>query len=191
MRASIAMLRARRSSRILKRRACLARHQGSHEQRGPLRPLQDGRRAASLAAMVRQDSTAGRQGHRRGEEKAHDPVHAGDVREDLPELDGEHPRLVHLAPALVGASHSRVALCACATRSRWRARIRRNARIADRTRSRRRPTCWTRGSRRACCRFRSSAGRILRPKIAPTSTPFIRPACWSPASTFSSSGWRG
>ena len=42
-------------------------------------------------------------------QKGH-PLHAGDVREDLSQLDGEHPRLVHLAPALVGPSHPGVAL---------------------------------------------------------------------------------
>ena len=44
------------------------------------------------------------------------PLHAGDVREDLPELDGEHPRLVHLATTLVGPSHSCMALQPRATR---------------------------------------------------------------------------
>jgi valyl-tRNA synthetase len=38
------------------------------------------------------------------------PIHAGDVREDLLRVDGEHSRLVHLAPTLVGPSHSRMAL---------------------------------------------------------------------------------
>ena len=37
-------------------------------------------------------------------------VHTGDVREDVPELDGEHPRLVYLAADLVGASHPGVVL---------------------------------------------------------------------------------
>ena len=41
---------------------------------------------------------------------AQHPLYAGEVREDLPRMDEEHPRLVHLAPALVGPSHSRVAL---------------------------------------------------------------------------------
>ena len=42
--------------------------------------------------------------------------------QDLLRVDVQHPRLVHLAPALVGPSHSRVALPASATRSSWRAR---------------------------------------------------------------------
>ena len=35
-------------------------HEGPHEQRGPLRPLQDGCGAAAFDAVVRQDSAAGR-----------------------------------------------------------------------------------------------------------------------------------
>ena len=64
-------------------------------------------------------------------------------------------------------------------------------RIADRTRSRSRQTCWIRGFLRACCRCRCLDGRILRPRIARISTRFIRRACWLPASTFCSSGWPG
>ena len=45
-------------------------------------------------------------------------------------------------------------------------RIRPTARIAARTRSRNRLTCWTRGSLRGCCRCRSSAGRISPRRIA-------------------------
>ena len=37
-----------------------------------------------------------------------DHVRAGPLRAHLPELDGEHPRLVHLAPALVGPPHPRL-----------------------------------------------------------------------------------
>ena len=42
--------------------------------------------------------------------KRGDQVHSGELQDDLPELDGEHPRLVHLAPVVVGSSHSGVAL---------------------------------------------------------------------------------
>ncbi len=48
-------------------------------------------------------------GHRGGEGRPH-PLRAGALREGLPELDGEHPRLVRLAPALVGPSHPRLVL---------------------------------------------------------------------------------
>ncbi len=58
------------------------------------------------------------------------------------------------------------------------ARIQPRARTAAQTRSRSRPTCWIRGFRRDCCRFRSSAGRTSRRKAVATSTRFIRRACW-------------
>ena len=45
-------------------------NQGPRQQRGPLRPLQDRRRAAALDAVVHQDSAAGGQGHRSREAKA-------------------------------------------------------------------------------------------------------------------------
>ena len=32
------------------------------------------------------------------------------LQQSLPELDGKYPRLVHLAPALVGTSHPRLVL---------------------------------------------------------------------------------
>ena len=51
-------------------------------------------------------------------------VRARALGEDLLRLDGKHPRLVHLAPALVGPSHPRLVLRRRAT-TRWsRARIR-------------------------------------------------------------------
>ncbi len=39
-----------------------------------------------------------------------DPLRSRRSRSRVLPVDGEHPRLVHLAPALVGPSHSRVAL---------------------------------------------------------------------------------
>ncbi len=45
----------------------------------------------------------------RGEERRHH-LHAGKLQDHIPELDGEHPRLVHLAPALVGTPHPSLAL---------------------------------------------------------------------------------
>ena len=47
---------------------------------------------------------AGRAGPRRRARRAH-PHHARALQQDLLQLDGEHPRLEHLAPALVGAPH--------------------------------------------------------------------------------------
>ena len=60
-------------------------------------------------AVVREDEAAGGAGHRGGPEgrNAHRP---GPVGKDLFRLDGEHPRLVHLAAALVGAPDPGVSL---------------------------------------------------------------------------------
>ena len=62
-----------------------------------------------LHAVVREDEAAGREGHGRGERRPH-PVRSRQLEQDVLQLDGEHPRLVHFAPALVGPSHSGVAL---------------------------------------------------------------------------------
>ena len=59
-------------------------------------------------------------------------IRSRELGQDLLRMDGEHPRLVHLAPAVVGPSHSGVALRRCG-KSWWRAKIRRSARSADRT----------------------------------------------------------
>ena len=71
--------------------------------------LQDRGRAAGLQAMVDEDEAAGRARHRGGGRRPHH-VRARQLVEDLFRMDVQHPRLVHFAPALVGPSHSRVAL---------------------------------------------------------------------------------
>ncbi len=48
-------------------------------------------------------------GHTSGRGRAH-PHHARELSEDLLGLDAQYPRLVHLAAALVGTSHSRLVL---------------------------------------------------------------------------------
>ena len=53
--------------------------------------------------VVRQRQAAGGAGDRGGARRQ-DDVRAGELGEDLFRLDGEHPALVHLAPALVGPS---------------------------------------------------------------------------------------
>ena len=72
-----------------------------------VRPLRDRGRASPVRAMVHQDQAAGRPRHRSGGEwRDHD--RSGKLSTDLSELDEEHLRLVHLAPVVVGTSHSRV-----------------------------------------------------------------------------------
>ena len=108
---------------------------------------------------------------------------------DLLRLDGEHPALVHLAPALVGASASRRGTARTARSSSPRPKTsgRRGARALHRNgrsrstaapRHRRRSasaglhdaaratrTCSTPGSRRRCGRSRRSAGRTRPPEL--------------------------
>ena len=71
-------------------------------------------------------SEPGRARHSGGRGRA-GTLHPGKLQAGLPELDDQHSRLVHLAPALVGTPHSGLALRASATRSWWRARLRRSA----------------------------------------------------------------
>ena len=69
--------------------------------RRPLRALPQPHRAARHAAVVAGDGGARGACDRRGQGRA-SPLHARALRARLPRLDGEHPRLVHLAPDLVG-----------------------------------------------------------------------------------------
>ena len=59
--------------------------------------------------VVREDGASGQEGHRGGEGRAR-PLRAGSLLQDLPELDGERPRLVHLPAALVGPPDPRLDL---------------------------------------------------------------------------------
>src|SRR5579871_6319028 len=73
--------------------------------------LQVGRRAAGVEAVVGPAEAAGRTGDQGGDRRTEAyPVRAGELGEDLSQLDAEHPRLVCLAAALVGSSDSGVAL---------------------------------------------------------------------------------
>ena len=60
-------------------------------------------RAVPHRPVVRQRQGAGRAGDRGGARRPH-AVRAEELGEDLFRLDGEHPAVVHLAPALVGPS---------------------------------------------------------------------------------------
>ena len=78
----------------------------------------------------------------------------GKLQADLPQLDGEHPRLVHLAPALVGPSHSGLALRTTAPGiivARDDAKA--VPQVRQRADRRRTPTCSTPGSARGLLPF--------------------------------------
>ncbi len=168
------------------------RRQGPRPQRRPLRPLQDRRRAAPFHAMVRQDSAARGQGDRGSEAgrgwQQGDPHHPRTIRKGLPRLDGQHPRLVHLAAAVVGPSHSRLAL-------RGLPQDHRGARRSHRMRPLRlgQDHAGDRCSGHVvlvgpAAGFGIRLAQDHRRRIAPISTPSIPPAFSSPASTSSSSG---
>ena len=69
-----------------------------------LLPLPHRHRAVALGPVVRRHEAARRAGDRGGPRRSRDlPPQA--LGERLLPLDGEHPRLVHLAPAVVGSPH--------------------------------------------------------------------------------------
>ena len=139
---------------------------------GKCQTLQDHHRAAAFDAVVREDSAAGRPRHRGRGERRHQ-VRPRELRQDVLRVDAQHPRLVHLAPVVVGTSHSGVALQGL-QRDHGRARgadeVLANAAAVISSRT---TTCSTPGSRRACCHARRWVGRTARP----TSTRFIRRRC--------------
>ena len=75
--------------------------------RAARRPLQRRDRAVPHRPVVRQRQEAGEAGDRR-RARRQDQVRPEELGEDLFRLDGKHPALVHLAPALVGPSNSGV-----------------------------------------------------------------------------------
>ena len=122
-------------------------------------------------------------------EKPHQ-LHAGDVQKNLPRVDDEHSRLVHLPPALVGTPHSRMALPVLQQNHRS-PRHPARLRHCNSTESRRRPTSSTPGSPPACFPSPPSAGPNAAKRHTtslPTSPPSTPPPSSSPASTSSSSG---
>ncbi len=156
-------------------------HCGRH-----LRPLQDRGRAARLRAVVLPDEAAGAGSDGRGREQGTICGRPGEPAHHLLQLDVQHPRLVHLAPAVVGPPHSHLALRGLqgddagdglardrSERARAGRRCAGQVLACGSANSRRTPTCWTPGSARGCGRFRRWAG----PTTPPTCATSIRPAC--------------
>ena len=93
------------------------------------------------------------------------------VRQDLPQLDGECPRLVYLPSALVGPSDSRLGTVEdCGEYDRDPGGSHRSAATAEVSISSGRRTCWTPGSPRRCGPLRLWAGRT-RLRISTISIP--------------------
>ncbi len=100
--ARIASRRARSSSHSSKRVACSTR--SSRNAHGPAwRPWRRSDRAAPDGAMVGRRQDARQPGDRVGSRRPHQ-VRSEELGKDLFRVDGKHPALVHLAPALVGPS---------------------------------------------------------------------------------------
>ncbi len=78
---------------------------GHREQGGIQRAHRRGDRTPPEPAVVREDGPAGQARAGRRDRRPREAA-PRQVREHLPPLDGERPRLVHQPPALVGAAHS-------------------------------------------------------------------------------------
>ena len=121
-----------------------------------LAPLRRAHRAAHLAAVVHAHGRARRAGDRGREGRPRaDPPRALGAR--LPRLDGEHPPVVRLAPAVVGPPAAGLVP--------RRGDLRRRRRRRRATAGRRTPTCSTPGSPRRCGRSRRSAGPSDTPEL--------------------------
>ena len=175
MPASTASPRARASSPILKELGLLESIEDITHAVGVCDRCKSDSRAAHFHAVVHENEAARRAGEASG---ARRPDRSGPRQpaHDSAELARKHSRLVHLAPALVGPSHSHLALrrlqgngsgdairaSKLSKATRAPPASRRNARSAAAQSSRRIPMCSTRGSAPACGRFPRSAGRTTR-----------------------------
>ena len=164
---------------------------GVHALGAVLAPLRAADRAADLAAVVLRDGGARSAGDR-GRPQRPGADHAGTAQARLSQLDGEHPPLGDLAPALVGAPAARLVRAGRRGDRRRVARARAGGGGANRgsiqTPCARRRTSSTPGSPPRCGRSRRSAGRTRTPPICRRFTP---PTCSSRRATSSSSGSRG
>ncbi len=101
--------RARARGRAAGRARPAREGRGARTRRPALLPLRHGGRAASFRPVVRPHEAAGRAGARRLARRPR-PLPPGTLHEGLRALAREHPRLVHLAAALVGPPHPRLVL---------------------------------------------------------------------------------
>ena len=119
-RAWTASRRARRSRRGSTELGLERGSQAARARGRPLPALRDGRRADAVDPVVREDGAAGQAGHRGGG-AGQDQVRPRELVEDLLPLDAQHPRLVHLAAAVVGPPHPGLVLRHVQRDRRWRA----------------------------------------------------------------------
>ena len=185
--ASTASPRARQIVERLEAQGLVDKIEPHRACRAARRPLERGDRAVSHRPVVRQRQDAGEAGHRR-RARGQDQVRPEELGEHLFRLDGKHPALVHLAPALVGPPDSGVV------------RRRTEKCLSPRPKPKReaRPTSIT-ARRRRCTRDEDVLDTWFSSALWPFSTlgwPDETPELkryypttrWSPASTSSSSG---
>src|ERR1039458_4584149 len=91
-----------------KLRAMLAAHKAARFNVGTFKDWTGISRKYAIP-LLEYNQAAGRKSHRSGGERPH-RNRPGQLEQDLLRMDVQHPRLVHLAPALVGPSRARLAL---------------------------------------------------------------------------------
>ena len=133
----------------LEEQGCLISVEDHVHNVGHLLPLRNHCRAEGFASVVRQNGAACASRDRRSARRQ-DKVRPREIREKLFPLDGEYPRLVHLASALVGTPHPRVLLRGLRRNGGRKGSSRALARSAAALRSLRIPTPSTHGSPRRC-----------------------------------------
>ena len=107
------------------------------------------RGADHLRPVVREDEASGRGSHP-GRQGRGDQVRPRAVQQDLSQLDGECPRLVHFPSAVVGSSDSRMDVCRLRPHHRVPGGCLQSAKSAAAPTSSGTPTCWIPGSPPLC-----------------------------------------
>ena len=138
-----------------------ARVEAARPRGRPLPALRGGGRADAVDAVVREDGAAGEARHRGGG-AGQDQVRPRELVEDVLPLDAQHPRLVHLAAAVVGAPHSGLVLRQMQRDDRRAHGARCLHQVRRRPSSNRTRTSSTPGSRRGCGRSRRWGGPTRR-----------------------------
>ena len=201
-----ALRRAQEDRRTAREPGPARQDRALHPHGAARRPLGRGDRAVPDRPVVRQRQGAGGARARRGARRQ-DDVRAEELGEDLLRVDGEHPAVVHLAPALVGPPDSglvRAGRQGVGGGDRGRGD---RAGAGLLRRDRRAPPAPGEGddraSREARAHHHARRGRarhlvllgalaVLDARLARgdagAQARSIRPRCWSPASTSSSSG---
>ena len=192
--AAVPRPRSLRRAQARRRRSRSARpgreDRAAHAAGAARRPQRRGARALAHRSVVRAHRAA-RRARDRGRRRRPHPLRARELGEDLLPVDAQHPGLVHQPPAVVGPPDPRVVRRRRAT-STSRARKRKRSAQARAKLGRDVAADARRGRARHLVLLGAVA--VLDARLAGADAGAarrsIRPACWSPASTSSSSGSR-